>query len=290
MSQSVSDSLAMLSASVLPALEATSDVAAKVSAASSEYVAARHRLDAVLDDAAQIRGQKRAAALEILSKKRSLGANLSESSRAAESVGAPDPVGLSISEVCDGVVQSRTVVKSQAIQQASRLIGYSVSKLDIGGVACMELRFDSSAGGRFSDAKYCVIQWLEERGCCIVKGHNLPFWMMTEDIKRMLVTQGVAAFARAICAMLRSHERRKSSVARLQKCPAVSKVSSTSLMDCIHVVSPAASARVFFDCLSSDGPSRASVVKADGVCDDAFSASLSGQTDWDQRLMQWLLK
>jgi hypothetical protein len=65
---------------------------------------------------------------------------------------------------------------------------------------------------------------------------------------------------------------------------------SLQLMDCIHVVSPAASARVFFDCLSSDGPSRASVVKADGVCDDAFSASLSGQTDWDQRLMQWLLK
>jgi hypothetical protein len=59
-------------------------------------------------------------------------------------------------------------------------------------------------------------------------------------------------------------------------------------MDCIHVVAAAASARVFFDSLSNDGPSRASVVKADGVCDDAFSASLSGQRDWDQRLMRWL--
>jgi hypothetical protein len=132
---------------------------------------------------------------------------------------------------------------------------------------------------------------------------------MTENVKQTLVTQGVAAFARVICAMLRSHERRKGAVARLQKCSAVSKVSCTSvslccftplqaprarfsrrlqLMDCIHVVSHVASARVFFDCLSSDGPSRASVVKADGVCDDAFSASLSGQMDWDQRLMRWL--
>ena len=165
--------------------------------------------------------------------------------------------------------------------------------------------------------RYCVIQWVEERGCCIVKRHNLPFWLMTEDVKRTLVSQGVAAFARAVCAMLRCHQRRKGAVAQLQKCPAVSKVSSTSvrplthacpnrtdqpppqttrtrcsralqLMDCIHVVAPAASARLFFDSLSSDGPSRASVVKADGVCDDAFSASLSGQIDWDQRLMRWL--
>jgi hypothetical protein len=60
------------------------------------------------------------------------------------------------------------------------------------------------------------------------------------------------------------------------------------LMDCIHVVSPVASARVFFDSLSSEGPSRASVVKADGVCDDAFSAALSGQMDWHLRLMRWL--
>ncbi len=36
-------------------------------------------------------------------------------------------------------------------------------------------------------------------------------------------------------------------------------------MGCIHVVSPAASARIFFDSLSSDDPSRASVVTADGV-------------------------
>jgi len=101
MSQHVSDSLALLSASVVPALEATSDVAAKVSAASSEYIAARHRLDAVLNDAAHIRGQKRAAALEILSNKRSLGADLVESSHAAESV----DTALSVSEVCDGIVQ-----------------------------------------------------------------------------------------------------------------------------------------------------------------------------------------
>jgi hypothetical protein len=50
-------------------------------------------------------------------------------------------------------IQARTAVKLGAIQQASRLIGYSVSKLDVGGVACMELRFDSSAGATFSDAK-----------------------------------------------------------------------------------------------------------------------------------------
>ena len=167
MSQHVSDSLALLSASVVPALEATSDVAAKVSAASSEYIAARHRLDAVLNDAAHIRGQKRAAALEILSNKRSLGADLVESSHAAESV----DTALSVSEVCDGIVQvriylilqfehssliesqARTAVKAGAMQQAARLIGYSVSKLDVGGVACMQLRFDSSAGGKFSDAK-----------------------------------------------------------------------------------------------------------------------------------------
>ena len=144
-----------------------------------------------------------------------------------------------------------------------------------------------------------------------MKGHNLPYWLMTPDVKRILVTQGVSAFARAICAMLRCHERRKGAVAQLQKCSAVSKVSSTSvtppfpphpvhltshapfqhtpqLMDCIHVVSPAASARIFFDSLSGDGPSRASVVTADGVCDDTFSASLSGQSDWHLRLMRWL--
>ena len=136
-----------------------------------------------------------------------------------------------------------------AIQQASRLIGYSVSKLDVGGVACMELRFDSSAGSTFSDAKcdtthalrtllsfplkspcrYCVIQWLDERGCCVVKSHNLPYWLMTDDVKQKLVTQGVAVFARAVCAMLRCHERRKGAVALLQKCPAITKVSSTSV-------------------------------------------------------------
>ena len=55
MSQPISESLAILSASVVPALEDTSNVAAKVSIASSEYVAASHRLDAVLNDAAQIR-------------------------------------------------------------------------------------------------------------------------------------------------------------------------------------------------------------------------------------------
>ena len=180
----------------------------------------------------------------------------------------------------------------------------------------MELRFDSSAGGKFQMpsaifiqspvvcfsvggtgsngfwfdciSRYCVIQWVEEHGSCIVKGHNLPYWLMTPDVKRILVSQGVSAFARAICAMLRCHERRKDAVAQLQKCSAVSKVSSTSvtppfpphpvhlpsrahfqhtpqLMDCIHVVSPAASARIFFDSLSGDGPSRASVVTADGV-------------------------
>jgi hypothetical protein len=105
MSQTVSESLAVLSASILPALQATSDVAAKVSAVSSEYVAAKHRLDAVLDDAAQIRGQKRAAVHEILSKKRSLGADIIESSHTAESGGVSSSAGLSISEVCDGVVQ-----------------------------------------------------------------------------------------------------------------------------------------------------------------------------------------
>jgi hypothetical protein len=134
------------------------------------------------------------------------------------------------------------------MQQAARLIGYSVSKLEDGGTCCMELRFDSSAGGTFSDAKcgllfllwapprsvdrigrYCVIQWLEDEGCSVVKRHNLPYWLMTEDVKRVLVTQGVAAFARAVCATLRSHERRKSAVVLLQKCSAVSKVSSTSV-------------------------------------------------------------
>ena len=78
------------------------------------------------------------------------------------------------------------------MQQAARLIGYSVSKLDVGGVACMELRFDSSAGGKFQMpsaifiqspvvcfsvggtgsngfwfdciSRYCVIQWVEEHG------------------------------------------------------------------------------------------------------------------------------
>jgi hypothetical protein len=50
--------------------------------------------------------------------------------------------------------QARTAVKSGAIQQAARLIGYSVSKLEVGGATCMELRFDSSAGGTFSDAKW----------------------------------------------------------------------------------------------------------------------------------------
>jgi hypothetical protein len=103
MSQPVSDSLAILSASVVPALEATSSIAAKVSADSSEYIAARHRLDAALNGAAQLRGQKRAAAAEILSKKRSLGADLV--SQAAESNGASSSEGLSISEVCDGIVQ-----------------------------------------------------------------------------------------------------------------------------------------------------------------------------------------
>ena len=107
MSQPVSESLAILSASVVPALEATSNVAAKVSIASSEYVAARHRLDAVLNDAAQIRGQKRAAALEILSNKRSLGADLVESSLAADAAQASSAAAtsLSVSEVCDGIVQ-----------------------------------------------------------------------------------------------------------------------------------------------------------------------------------------
>jgi hypothetical protein len=49
------------------------------------------------------------------------------------------------------------------MEQASRLIGYSVSKLDVGGVACMELRFDSSAGGKFSDAKCAALHgmWLD---------------------------------------------------------------------------------------------------------------------------------
>ena len=107
MSQPVSDSLAILSASVVPALEATSNVAAKVSMASSEYVAARHRLDAVLNDAAQIRGQKRAAALEILSNKRSLGADLVETSLASDAAQASSAAAtsLSVSEVCDGIVQ-----------------------------------------------------------------------------------------------------------------------------------------------------------------------------------------
>ena len=105
MSQPVSESLAILSASVAPALKATSDIAANVSALSSEYVAARHRLDSVLNDVALVRGQKRSAALDIMSKKRSVGADLLESSQAAESTGASSPVGLSISEVCDGIVQ-----------------------------------------------------------------------------------------------------------------------------------------------------------------------------------------
>ena len=77
--------------------------------------------------------------------------------------------------------------------------------------------------------RYCVIQWEEEKGSCIVKGHNLPYWLMTEDSKRTLATQGVAAFARTMCAMLRCHERRKIAVAQLQKCHAVSKVSSSSV-------------------------------------------------------------
>lgn len=105
MSQPVSDSLALLSASVVPALEATSEVAAKVTAASSEYIAAKHRLDAVLDEAAHIRGQKRAAALVILSKKRSLGVDIVESSHDAETNDGVSPVALSVSEVCDGVLQ-----------------------------------------------------------------------------------------------------------------------------------------------------------------------------------------
>jgi hypothetical protein len=52
---------------------------------------------------------------------------------------------------------------------------------------------------------------------------------MTDDVKQKLVTQGVAVFARAVCAMLRCHERRKGAVALLQKCPAIAKVSSTSV-------------------------------------------------------------
>lgn len=105
MSQPVSESLAILSASVVPALEDTSNVAAKVSIASSEYVAASHRLDAVLNDAAQIRGQKRAAALEILSNKRSLGADLVETSLASDAAQASSAAAtsLSVSEVCDGI-------------------------------------------------------------------------------------------------------------------------------------------------------------------------------------------
>jgi hypothetical protein len=168
----VADSLTLLSASVAPALEATSGVAAKVTAASSEYIAAKHRLDTILDEAAHVRGQKRAATHLILSKKRLLGVDIVESSHDSETIGVSSPEGLSISEVCDGVLQvsrclarafathghsfhpqARTVVKSEAIQQAARLIGYSVNRLDIGGVVCMELRFDSSAGGTFSDAK-----------------------------------------------------------------------------------------------------------------------------------------
>ena len=72
--------------------------------ASSEYVAASHRLDAVLNDAAQIRGQKRAAPLEILSNKRSLGADLVESSLAFDAAQASSAAAtsLSVSEVCDG--------------------------------------------------------------------------------------------------------------------------------------------------------------------------------------------
>jgi len=80
-----------------------------------------------------------------------------------------------------------------------------------------------------SPGRYCVIQWLEERGSCIVKSHNLPYWLMTDEVKQKLITQGVAVFARAICAMLRCHERRKGAVALLQKCPAIAKVSSTSV-------------------------------------------------------------
>jgi hypothetical protein len=105
MSQPVSESLAILSASVVPALEATSSIAAKVSADSSEYIAARHRLNAALEDAAQLRGQKRAAAADILTKKRSLGADLVESSQVVGSNEAASSEGLSVSEVCDGVVQ-----------------------------------------------------------------------------------------------------------------------------------------------------------------------------------------
>ena len=105
MSQPISESLAILSASVVPALEDTSNVAAKVSIASSEYVAASHRLDAVLNDAAQSRGQKRAAPLEILSNKRSLGADLVESSLASDAAQASSAAAtsLSVSEVCDGI-------------------------------------------------------------------------------------------------------------------------------------------------------------------------------------------
>ncbi len=110
MSQPVSESLAILSASVAPALKATLDIAANVSALSSEYVAARYRLDSVLDDVALVRGQKRSAALDILSNKRSVGADLLKSSQVTEGSGASSPVGLSISEVCDGVVQVMRLV------------------------------------------------------------------------------------------------------------------------------------------------------------------------------------
>jgi hypothetical protein len=136
MSQPVSESLAILSASVVPALEATSTVAAKVSASSSEYIAATHRLDAVLNDASQLRGQKRVAAAEILSKRRSMGADLVESFHAADSNGARSPTGLSISEVCDGVVQ----VLSRFIWN----VDHSLPLIASPGTHCRQIRSNSA--------------------------------------------------------------------------------------------------------------------------------------------------
>jgi hypothetical protein len=105
MAQPVSESLAILSASVLPALEAVSHVASKVPVASSDYISARHRLDSVLDEAARIRGQKRAATNEMLSKRQSLGSDLAESSHDPDSGDPSSPPRPSIANVCHGIVQ-----------------------------------------------------------------------------------------------------------------------------------------------------------------------------------------
>ena len=255
MSQPISESLAILSASVVPALEDTSNVAAKVLIASSEYVAASHRLDAVLNDAAQIRknvlprlrfcqtndrwapiwwnllllsmprkhlqpqrlhfrflkfamAHRTGLALFLLpfrpfsideTTRRALLPKRGPCSRPLASSGTRSASSMLAESPAWSFVLTVALVEN--FQMPSAIFIQSP-------VVCCSVGRTGSNGFWFDCiSRYCVIQWVEEHGSCIVKGHNLPYWLMTPDVKRILVSQGVSAFARAICSMLRCHER-----------------------------------------------------------------------------------